>query len=427
MKRILHFIVPLFIVGMVVWVMTAQAEETPQKIKVLVFTGGHDFEPSFYTIFDHPDMEYTKVEHPKANAVFADGTAQKYDVIVLYDLWQDITDEQKQGFLAYLKSGKGLVSLHHSIANYQDWPEYLNITGTSYILDAKGKTIQGKEFPQSKYQHDVWMDIAIADANHPITQGLGNFKIMDEAYNDYYVSPNAHMLLTTDNPLNEKSIAWTMNYENNEVVFIQLGHDKKAFDNQNYRHLVAQAIRWTAKRPTAQPLFHANDLEGFQAEGNAVWKMEEGVMIGRQNAAMQPGDLFTKASYTDFTLSLEFKVQWPANSGVWFRYQEPQTSYQADILEYKDPVCWAGSLYCPKNGPFLALNENPQLIDRDGWNSFIITCQGDHLTITLNGTKTADVHDSTSAEGKIGFQVHPGDEFKDMEIRVRNAFILPLQ
>ncbi|MBN2325561.1 MAG: DUF1080 domain-containing protein [Candidatus Omnitrophica bacterium] len=424
MKRFKHSILMMTLLGILTCPLLADA--APQKIKTLVVTGGHGFEPAFITIFNHPDIEYVHAEHPNVNSMFTNGDAQKYDVIVLYDLWQDITDEQKKGMLDYLKSGKGLVSLHHSIANYQDWPEYLKISGTRYILDANGQTIDGRHYPQSQYKHDVLMDISVVDKNHPITRGLSDFQILDEAYKDFYVSPDAHILLTTDSPLNDKNIAWTMNYHGNEIVFLQLGHDSHAFFHPSYRHLVAQAIRFAAKRPLAKPLFNGNDLSEFTADGNAAWKVENGLLIGRQGPDNAPGDLFTRASYSDFALTLEYKVQWPANSGVWFRYQNPQTAYQADILEYKNPLCWSGSLYCPKDGPFLEINENASLVKRYDWNSLAICCQGDRLQVVLNGETVADLRNDLSAEGKIGFQVHQGDEFKDMEIRVRNAFILPL-
>jgi len=40
--------------------------------------------------------------------------------------------------------------------------------------------------------------------------------------------------------------------------------------------------------------------------------------------------------------------------------------------------------------------------------------------------KAADVRDDTTDSGKIGFQVHPGEEFKNMKIIVRSIAILPL-
>jgi len=172
---------------------------------------------------------------------------------------------------------------------------------------------------------------------------------------------------------------------------------------------------WTA-------LFNGEDLTGWKATGKAAWTVDHGCIVGRQGANNAPGDLFTKEEFGDFELRLAFKMQWPANSGVWFRYQAPNRSYQADILEYKNPVCYAGSLYCPGK-MFLALNENPDIVKRDQWNTMTILAQGDHLVVTLNGVVTADVHEDSFKRGKIGFQVHPGDQFKDMQIAVRKIFI----
>jgi hypothetical protein len=47
--------------------------------------------------------------------------------------------------------------------------------------------------------------------------------------------------------------------------------------------------------------------------------------------------------------------------------------------------------------------------------------------VTLNGVITGDVHENSFAKGKIGFQVHPGDEFKDMKITVREMKIRELK
>ena len=151
----------------------------------------------------------------------------------------------------------------------------------------------------------------------------------------------------------------------------------------------ARGKRWT-------PLFNGEDLAGWQASGNASWSVEDGCLVGRQGADGAPGDLFTEQEYGDFDLVVTFKMRWPGNSGVWFRYQAPDKAYQADILEYANPVCYAGSLYCPGK-MFLALNEDPAIVHREGWNTFEIRAQGDHLVVTLNDTVTADVHEGSFA------------------------------
>ncbi len=88
-------------------------------------------------------------------------------------------------------------------------------------------------------------------------------------------------------------------------------------------------------------LFNGKDLAGWKAEGKARWEAKDGILIGRQGADGEEGDLLTEASYDDFELVVSFKVKWPANSGVWFRYQSAKQTYQADILEYKNPIAYS--------------------------------------------------------------------------------------
>lgn len=172
-------------------------------------------------------------------------------------------------------------------------------------------------------------------------------------------------------------------------------------------------------------LFNGKDLTGWQPTGNAQWVVENGQLVGTQGANNAPGDLFTTASFKDFEVVVTYRAEWPCNSGVWFRYQNNGKAYQADILEYKDPEAYSGTLYCPGK-LFLARNLDRSLENRDGWNTIKIRAEGDHLQVWLNGRHVADVHDTTSDSGSIGFQVHPGAEFGPMKIVVREVLIKEL-
>jgi len=172
-------------------------------------------------------------------------------------------------------------------------------------------------------------------------------------------------------------------------------------------------------------LFNGKDLTGWEATGKAMWVVKDGAIVGTQGENNAPGDLFTKDSYKDFVLQVTYRVDWPCNSGVWFRYQSPDKAYQADVLEYKDPECYSGTLYCPGK-MFLAMNTDKRIVNRDGWNTMKVQAQGDHIQIWLNGKQVADVHDKTTDSGKIGFQVHPGAEFGPMKIVVRELLLEPL-
>jgi hypothetical protein len=173
------------------------------------------------------------------------------------------------------------------------------------------------------------------------------------------------------------------------------------------------------------PIFNGKDLSGWETIGEAKWVVENGTLVGTQGDDNAPGDLFTENAYKDFVVSVTYRVEWPCNSGVWFRYQSADKAYQADILEYKDPECYSGTLYCPGK-MFLAMNTDKTLVDRDGWNTIKVRAQGDHIQIWLNEKQVADVQDDTSDSGKIGFQVHPGGVFGPMKIVVREILLQEL-
>jgi hypothetical protein len=88
-------------------------------------TGGHGFEhePFFSTFSGHPDIVWREVVQPEASKWYVGEKVKEYDVLVWYDWWQTITDEEKANLMALLKGGKPFVPLHHCICDYQDWPD----------------------------------------------------------------------------------------------------------------------------------------------------------------------------------------------------------------------------------------------------------------------------------------------------------------
>lgn len=220
----------------------------PQPIRVLVVTGGHEYATNqFRKLFETLEgVTVQTAEHPNAHALLTAEAAKAWDVLVLYDMWQPITDEAKADFIARLKEGKGLVALHHSMANYQKWPEYERIIGGRYNLEKR--TVDGAERPASTYKHDVEFRVKVVNPQHPVTRGLADFDIHDETYGLFDVSPHAHALLATDEATSGRTIAWARTYEAARVVYIQLGHDQLAYENPDYRKLVGNAVRWVARR-----------------------------------------------------------------------------------------------------------------------------------------------------------------------------------
>ena len=140
-------------------------------------------------------------------------------------------------------------------------------------------------------------------------------------------------------------------------------------------------------------------------------------MVGTQTTG-KGGDIWCQGEYGNFELLVTYRVQWPANSGIWFRHQG-RKAYQFDILKYKKPVAFSGTLYCPGK-MFLTRNLDEGLEKRDGWNEAAIRANGDVMTLWLNGKAVGHCRDATTATGRIGIQVHGGDAYKGMKIAVRD-------
>lgn len=228
------------------------AEKGPaakKKIRVLLTFGGHGFEEKeFYAMFDAmPNVEYTKAQLPKQADLLKPGLEKRYDVIVMYDMVGGITPEQQKAFVALLKQGIGLVSLHHNMGAHPDWDLFPRIIGGKFFL--KPGEIDGEKHPKpSGWEHGQDIKVTVADKKHPITRGLKDFEIHDEVYNHYYTSPKVRVLLKTDHPKNDPELAWVTRYGNSRVFYLMLGHDSHAYKNPNYQQLVARGIRWAAGR-----------------------------------------------------------------------------------------------------------------------------------------------------------------------------------
>jgi len=403
--------------------------------RVLVITGGHAYEEepfrAMFAAMDDVTPHYAT--YPAVAEQFTPELADRFDVLVFYDMWaKGMSPEQRKGLVDLLGRGIGVVALHHTLAAHQNWPEYAEIIGGKYHLkEREGEN--GQTRPKSAFSHGQDVVVEIARPDHPITRGLDTFEIHDETYQHYDTDPGATVLLTTSHPKSDRELAWTKQYANSRVVYIELGHDHHAYQHAVYRQLVARSIHYVAAEPTppgatATQLFNGKDLIGWTAAGNARWEVKDGMLVGRQGEDNAPGDLFTEQSFDDFELKVTYRVVWPANSGVWYRYQSGRKAFQADILRYKQPFALSGSLYRPgiAGKPFVAINTNADIIDQEGWNTLVIRADGDHHQVFLNGVKTADVRDDLSLHGKIGFQVHAGDQFADMRIVIRQVELRPL-
>jgi hypothetical protein len=216
-----------------------------QSVKVMLVTGGHSYDTiQFFQLFDSfQNITYKHFGQPDANNAIANGAASQYDVLVFYDMWKSLSVTEKEAYLKLTREGKPFLFLHHSLVSYQNWPEFEQIIGGKYIEKSTDVAI----VEQSNYKHDVWVDITVPDPHHPVTSGLENFRLFDEVYGNYRISPDVIPLLETNHPGSEPVIGWINRYNSSTIIYLQPGHDRHAFESEPYRKLIYQAINYLAE------------------------------------------------------------------------------------------------------------------------------------------------------------------------------------
>jgi len=161
-------------------------------------------------------------------------------------------------------------------------------------------------------------------------------------------------------------------------------------------------------------LFDGKNIDAFNKVGDANWTIADGVLQADKGMG---GYLVTKQPYTDFEIRAEFWVDTPANSGIFIRCDNPQmpgaeACYEVNIFDTRpDPTYGTGAIVN------VAKVATP--IKAGGkWNTYEIRAQGSHLTVTLNGMKTADAQDTKHARGPFALQYGAGVvKFRKVEVR----------
>ncbi len=218
----------------------------PQKdaVRVLVVTGGHSYDPSFYELFaGQAGVQWSHAASQKE--AFTKDMQDRWDVLVLYDMYNQIGDAEQANLRRYVEAGKGVVALHHSIVDYTSWPWwYEEVIGGKYFEKPEAG------HPASHYKDDVPMIVRPVRGmeQHPIVRGLGELVTVDECYRGMWHSPRITVLMETGNQWNDRPVVYLGPHPNARTVYIQLGHGPFAYRHPGYRTLLRNAILWSARR-----------------------------------------------------------------------------------------------------------------------------------------------------------------------------------
>ncbi|MBN2445510.1 MAG: DUF1080 domain-containing protein [Phycisphaerae bacterium] len=177
-------------------------------------------------------------------------------------------------------------------------------------------------------------------------------------------------------------------------------------------------------------------LDGWvQRGGQALYRAQDGVIIGQSVPNTPNSFLCTRRDYGDFILEYEFLVDPRLNSGVQVR-SNSVTGYRDGVVHgYQieiDPSerAWSAGIYDESRRGWLFSLKNDEAARRafkqDDWNHVRVVAVGDRIKTWLNGIAAADLTDHLTRTGFIALQVHGTKESEPMEVRWRNIRILDL-
>jgi uncharacterized protein len=136
------------------------------------------------------------------------------------------------------ETGQGIVLMHHALLCFKRWDVYTAVSGVSVRL----------EDGLFSYHQNTTVKVHIEDPAHPITQGLNDYTLIDETYTiGEPDQPGNHLLLSCECPIGIKNIGWTRMYKNSRVFVTASGHDNQVYGDPNFRRLLHNALRWSAK------------------------------------------------------------------------------------------------------------------------------------------------------------------------------------
>ncbi len=191
-----------------------------------------------------------------------------------------------------------------------------------------------------------------------------------------------------------------------------------------------------------QSLFNGKNLEGWkQLNGEALYTVSNGEIIGTTVANTPNSFLATTEDYGDFILELELLVDPSLNSGIQFRSESLEHDRHGRVHGYQmevDPSAraWSGGIYDEaRRGWLYPMDYNPdgkKAFKNNEWNKYRIECVGNTLRTWVNGIPTANVVDAESSRGFIALQVHAigkadqaGKQVRWRNIRIQTKNLKP--
>ena len=170
-----------------------------------------------------------------------------------------------------------------------------------------------------------------------------------------------------------------------------------------------------------EPIFNGQDLAGWTPGEGTFWRVEDGVLIGENDAAQTGSMLHTDRAYGDVVIEAECRFSGEIDSGIMLRNPELQVQIGVSRSLKRDMTC---SFYNGKYPEEARATRAGELLKPNDWNRIRVEAKGDTFTVWLNGEQVSRYTNPKYAEpAPIGLQIHKG---LPMKVEYKNIRALAL-
>lgn len=205
--------------------------------KLLLLTGGrHPYEETTPAIAATLEAAGHQVD-VSADAGELRSDLSAYDAIVLNTLRLPDTDNdldaaQRNGLMAYVQNGGGLLSVHISAASCPDWADMKPITGGGWVMG------------ESWHPPFGWFEVYISQPDHPLAAGVTDFWTYDECYCGLDIQPGIDVFMHGIVEGEQRPLGWSHQFGNGKVANIALGHAGSSATHPAFQQLMRNGVAY---------------------------------------------------------------------------------------------------------------------------------------------------------------------------------------
>ncbi|MFC2123292.1 DUF6807 family protein [Bacteroidota bacterium] len=325
----------------------------PSLISVLILSGRNNHEwqkttPVLYSMYNKTGIFITSITERPDTLTYDDYI--NYDVIVSnWNTWPDnkqrISKEQENAFEKYINEGGGAVFIHAGASSFYEWEAY-HKTGIGRWGDSTshGKPTIGK--------------IISLNQDHPVTQGINEFFIMDEIWENSDIHSSAQALTSIiatdeeDNHLIEGPSVFINQVGKGQSFYTILGHDERAFFNTGFQTLIKRGTEWAASGDVSIEIplelrenqISNEEIYTWNQTDTTIQLLKNMNLVWQYNFRNRFGKTYFHPIYLNHArITCESPVDHPWHVGLWFtwkfinniNYWEYMNEYKTEKTGYK--------------------------------------------------------------------------------------------